>query len=96
MTEVPKETVAAEMAVVPPFVDTFTPVALDVTVVLESINLTVNEGAVPFQFAAGKKRNLSLEPTPSVKALLSDTVPIVVQVLPSVVYCQLPLVRSAV
>ena len=94
--DVPKDTVAAEIAVVPPFEETFTPVAPDVTVVLESINLTVNDGAVPFQLAAGKKRNLSLAPTPSVKALLSDTVPIVVQVLPSVVYCQFPLLVSAV
>ena len=87
-------TVAVLNAVVPPLVATFS-VAAVVTVVLESISSAVIAGAGPLKLLAGRKRRLSaLFKVNEVEAAL--TVASAVQVDPSDVYCQVPLVGSAV
>ena len=87
-------TVPVLNAVVPPLVATFT-VAAVVTVVLESINSAVIVGAGPLKFDACRKRRLSaLFNVNEVEAAL--IVESAVQVLPSEVYCHVPLFVSAV
>ena len=87
-------TVAALYAVVPPLVAAFT-VAAVVTVALESMSSAVIVGAGPLKFDAAM--NLRLSALFSVNeveaALIVDSA---VQVLPSEVYCQVPLAPSAV
>ena len=87
-------TVAALYAVVPPLVATFT-VAAVVTVVLESISSAVIVGAGPLKFDAAMNRRLSalFNVNEVEAALIVDNA---VQVLPSEVYCQVPLFVSAV
>ena len=90
----PRATVAELNAVVPPLVDTSTVAAL-VTVVLESINLTVRLGAGPLKFAAGT--NLRLSVLFNVKEVEAPaTFDRVFQVVPSDEYCHVPFVPSAV
>ena len=87
-------TVAVLYGVVPPLVATFT-VAAVVTVVLESISSAVIVGAAPFQLDAAMNRRLSaLFSVNEVEAAL--IVDNDVHVLPSEVYCQVPLAPSAV
>ena len=71
-------------------------VAPVVTVVLESMSLVVSVGAAPFQLDAGANRRLSV--LLSVRAAVARPVTedIVVHVLPSEEYCQVPFAASAV
>ena len=81
-------------AVVPPLVATFT-VAAVVTVVLESISSAVIVGAGPLKFDAAMNLRLSalFNVNEVEAALIVDSA---VQVLPSEVYCHVPLFVSAV
>ena len=87
-------TVPALNAVVPPLVDTST-VAAVVTVAVESINSAVIVGAGPLKFDAAMNLRLSalFNVNEVEAALIVDSA---VQVLPSEVYCQVPLAPSAV
>ena len=87
-------TVPVLNAVVPPLVATFT-VAAVVTVVLESISSAVIVGAGPLKFDAAMNRRLSalFNVNEVEAALIVDSA---VHVLPSDVYCQVPLFVSAV
>ena len=88
-------TVAALNAVVPPLVLTFTVAAVVTAPPLESISSAVIVGAGPLKFDAAM--NLRLSALFSVNeveaALIVDSA---VQVLPSEVYCQVPLAPSEV
>ena len=73
---------------------TFTEAPL-LTVVDESIKVSVSAGAVPFQCAAGTNFSWSVLARLSALAVLL-IVTMVVQVVPLLEYCQLPLDASAV
>jgi hypothetical protein len=99
VTEVDKTTVAAEMLVDPPLLDTLT-TALVTTGdgVDDSINRTVSVGADPLKFAAGKNRSESVllkvfdELSPLIELLIVVQVP----ELALSRYCHSPLVDSRV